>query len=130
MDMMNLLKLAAAEHYARLAAALHRTLKGLDPEINPDGSDSPPKSYKDAVSRKDHEQWEDAMMKEYCWFQDMKAQAVVKLPKGARLHCTLTRCDHNEENCKLVRYRVRMTIRGDEQSAGENFVATDLYTPY
>jgi hypothetical protein len=41
MDMLDLLKVAAAEHYAHLAAASHRTLKELDPEINPD---SPPKN--------------------------------------------------------------------------------------
>jgi hypothetical protein len=51
MDMLDLLKVAAAEHYAHLAAAPHSTLKGLDPTINPD---HPPKSYKDAVSCKDH----------------------------------------------------------------------------
>ncbi len=60
MDMLDLLKVAAAEHCAHLAAASHRTLKGLDPEINPD---RPPKNYKDAVCRKDREQWEAAMMK-------------------------------------------------------------------
>ena len=51
MDMLDLLKVAAEEHYAHLAAS-HRILKGLDPEINPD---RPPKNYKDAVSRKDRE---------------------------------------------------------------------------
>jgi hypothetical protein len=56
MDMLDLLKVAAEEHYAHLAAASHRILKGLDPEINPD---RPPKNYKDAVSRKDREQWEE-----------------------------------------------------------------------
>ncbi len=53
MDMLDLLKVAAAKQYAYLAGASqcsHRTLKGLDPEINPD---RPPKNYKDAVSRKD-----------------------------------------------------------------------------
>jgi hypothetical protein len=126
MDMLDLLKVAAEEHYAHLAAASHRILKGLDPEINPD---RPPKNYKDAVSRKDREQWEEAMMKEYHWFQDMKALAIVKPPKGARLHDTLTRWEYKEENGKLVKYKVRMTIRGDQQVAGESFVATDLYAP-
>ncbi len=50
MDMLDLLKVAASKHYAHLAAAPHSTLKGLDPEINPDSS---PKNYKDAVCRKD-----------------------------------------------------------------------------
>ncbi len=66
-------------------------------------------------------------MKEYRWLQDMKALPVVKLPKGARLHGTLTRWEYKEENGKLVKYRVRMTIGGDQQVVGEGFVATDLY---
>jgi hypothetical protein len=45
LDMLDILKVAAAEHYAHLTAAPHRTLKALDPKINPD---RPPKSYKDA----------------------------------------------------------------------------------
>jgi hypothetical protein len=38
MDMLDVLKVAAAKHYAHLAAALHCTLKELDPQIN----DRPP----------------------------------------------------------------------------------------
>ncbi len=77
-------------------------------------------------------------MKEYHWFQDMKALAVVKLPKGARFHGTVTKWEYKEENGKLVKYdycrtrhprKVRMTIRGDQQVAGESFVATHLYAP-
>ncbi len=67
-------------------------------------------------------------MKKYSGFQDMKALAVVKLPKGARIHGTLTKW-YKEENCKVVKYKVRKTIRGDQQVAGESFVATDLYAP-
>jgi hypothetical protein len=65
-------------------------------------------------------------MKEYHRFQDMKALAIVKPPKGARLHDTLTRWEYKEENGKLVKHKVRMTIRGDQQVAGESFVATEL----
>jgi hypothetical protein len=129
-DTLDLLKVAAAEHYTHLAAAphpsRHGTLKELDPEINPD---RPPKTYKDAVSRLDREQWEEAMMKEYRGFQDMKALAIVKSPKGARLHDTMTRWEYKEENGNLVKYKVRITRRGDQQMEGESFVATDLYAP-
>ncbi len=61
-------------------------------------------------------------MKEYSGSQDTKAVAVVKLSKGVRLHGTLTRWEY-----KLVKYRVHMTKRGDQQVAGESFffVATD-----
>ena len=47
MDMLDLLKVAAAKHNAHLAAAPHCTLKGLDQEINPD---CPPKNYKGQIS--------------------------------------------------------------------------------
>ncbi len=102
MDMLDLLKVTAAEHYAHLAATFHRTLKGLDPEINPD---SPPKNYNDAVSRKDRKQWEAAMMKEYHGFQDTKALAIVEPPKEARLRDSLTRWEYKEESGKLVKYK-------------------------
>ncbi len=74
------------------------------------------------------------MKKEYRRFQDMKALAIVKPQKGARLHDTLThdtltRWEYKEENGKLAKYKVRMTIRGDQQVAGESFFATDLYAP-
>jgi hypothetical protein len=59
----------------------------------------------------------------------MKALAMVKSPKGARLHDTLTRWEYKEENGKLVEYKVHMTTRGDQQVAGESFVATDFYAP-
>ncbi len=68
-------------------------------------------------------------MKEFHWFQDMTALVVVKPPKGARLHDTLTRWEYKEDNGRLVKYQVRMMIRGDQQVAGESFVATDLYAP-
>jgi hypothetical protein len=59
----------------------------------------------------------------------MKALAIVKPQKGARVHGTLARWEYKEEtrNGKLVTCRVRMTIRGDQQMAGVSFVATDLY---
>jgi hypothetical protein len=63
-------------------------------------------------------------------FQGMKALAVVtgKLP-GARIYVALTSWEDMEENGELVKYRVRMTVRRDQQVAGESFVATDLYAP-
>ena len=45
------------------------------------------------------------MMTEDRWFQNMKALPVVKLPKGARLHDTLTRWEYKEVNGKLVKYK-------------------------
>ncbi len=67
------------------------------------------------MSRSDREDWAAAMNKEYLGFKDMKALAIVKQPKGARKLGTLTRWEYKEENGKLVKYKVCMTVRGDQQ---------------
>ncbi len=95
---------------AHLASAGHSTLKGLDPDIDPDCA---PKIFKDAMSRKDRQEWEEALNKEYRGFKDSNALAVVKLPKGARILGTLTRWDYKEDNGRLVKYKVCMVVRGD-----------------
>ena len=87
-DLLNLLTIAATEQQAHLASAGHRTLKGLDPDIDPDRA---PKNFKDAMSRKDRQEWAEALNKEYRGFKDRNALAVVKPPKGARNLGTLTR---------------------------------------
>ena len=83
-----------------MASVDHRKLEGLDPAINPD---CPPKNYKDAMSRSDQQEWAAAMNKEYLRFKDMKALAVVKPPKGAKILGTLTRWEYKAENGKLVK---------------------------
>ncbi len=70
------------------------------------------------------------MMKEYHGLQDMKALAIVKPPKGARLHDKLTRWEYKEENGELVKYKVRMTIRGIQQVAGEISLPLTSTPPY
>ncbi len=58
----------------------------------------------------------------------MKALANGKLPKGARILGTLsTRWEYKEENGKLVKYKVRMAVRGDQQVEGKSFDSADLY---
>ena len=125
-DMLDQLKAATEEQYANMASVDHRKLEGLDPAINPD---RPPKNYKDAMSRSDRQEWAAAMNKEYLGFKDMKALAVVKPPKGAKILGTLTRWEYKAENGKLVKYKVRMTVRGDQQIEGESFDPSDLYAP-
>jgi hypothetical protein len=86
-DMLDQLKVATEEQHAYMASFNHCPLECLDPSINPD---RPPKNFKDAMSRSDLEDWGAAMNKEYLRFKDMKALAIVKPPKGARILGTLT----------------------------------------
>ncbi len=108
-DMLDQLKVVTEEHHAYMASFKHCPFEGLDPLITPD---SLPKNFKDAMSRSDQEDWAVAMNKEYLGFKDIKALAIIKTPKGARILGILTRWEYKVENGKLVKYKVRMTVRG------------------
>ena len=73
LDILELLTITAREHPAHLASTCHNTLKGLDPDIDPDCA---PKNFKYAMSRKNRQEWAEALNKEY-W-------AVIQGPKRAR----------------------------------------------
>ena len=106
-DLLELLTIRAREQQAHFAGVAHRTLKGLDPDIDPDRA---PKNFKDAMSRKDRQEWAEALNKEYRGFKDRNALAIVKPPKGARILGTLTRWEYKEDNSTLVKYKVRMIV--------------------
>ncbi len=59
----------------------------------------------------------------------MKALAIVKQQKGARILGTLARWGYKEKNGKLVKYRVRTALRGYQQVEGGSFDGSDLYAP-
>jgi hypothetical protein len=59
----------------------------------------------------------------------MKAPAIFKQPKGARILGTMTRWEYKKVNGKLVNDKVHMTIRWDQQVEGKSFYPADLYTP-
>ena len=99
-DLLELLTIRAREQQAHSACAAHRTLKGLDPDIDPD---SAPKNFKDAMSRKDRQEWAEALNKEDRGFKDRNALAIVKPPKGARILGALTRWEYKEDNGTLVK---------------------------
>ena len=42
---------------------------------------------------------------------------------------TLTRWEYKEDNGALVKYKVRMVVRGGQQVEGKSFTASDLYAP-
>ncbi len=94
----------------------HRTLIGLEPEIDPD---RPPKTFADAMSRKDKALWAAAFNKEYVGFQERKVFKVVH-PSPAPRYLV-------PDNGKFVKCKVRLVVRGDQQVAGESFKETDLY---
>jgi hypothetical protein len=125
-DQLNLLTIAATEQQAHLASAGHSTLKGLDLDIDPDRA---PKNFKDAMSLKDRQEWAEALNKEYRGFKDSNALAIVKPPKVARILGTLTRWEYEKDNGRLLKYKVCMVVRGDQQVEGESFTSSYLYAP-
>jgi hypothetical protein len=112
---------------AHAAFLKHRTLFGLDPEINPDRL---PKTFANAMSRKDSALWATAFNKEYVGFQERKVFKVVRPQPGVKILGTPTRTEYKEDNGKFVKYKVRLVVRGDQQVAGESFNETDLYAQF
>ena len=121
-NLLDLLIIAATEQQAHLASAGHSTLKALDPY-------HASKNFQDTMSRKNQQEWVEALNKEYKGYKDCTTLAVVKPLKGARILGTLTRWEYKEDTCRLVKYKVRMVIRGDQQVEGESFTSSDLYAP-
>ncbi len=80
-------------------------------------------------SRKDWQEWEQAINTEYRGLKDSNTLAIVKTPKGARILGTLKLWEYKEDNGRLVKCKVRMVVRGDQQVKGESFNSFNLYAP-
>ncbi len=65
--------------------------KGVDPS-------RPPRNYKDAMSRLDREEWDDAYRAEYQGFVDRDAFDIVKPPPGAKILGTTTVTEYKKTN--------------------------------
>jgi hypothetical protein len=76
---LDLLTIAATKQQAQLASADHCNLQGLDLDIDPERA---PKNFKDAISRKDRQEWAEALNKECRGFKDRNALAVDKPPRS------------------------------------------------
>ncbi len=105
-----------------------RVVQGLPDTINPD---KPPKNHKSAMILPDNQEWAQAYMDVYLRFkerQDGQVFATVPLPKGAKVLGTTTRLDYKIDNGVLIKRKVRMCVRGDQQSE-DSFNHSDLYSP-
>ena len=88
-----------------------------------------PRSYRDAMSRIDREEWDEAYRAEYQGFIDRDVFEVVRPPPGVKILGTTTVCDYKMDNGVFQKRKVRMCVRGDQQVEGVNFHASDLYSP-
>ncbi len=83
--------------YAFNAGVKHRSLKGLDPRINPD---KPPRNFGDAMKALDKQAWAAAYNSEYLGFKQREVFKLVKPAPGVRIHDTLTRLEYKEDSFK------------------------------
>jgi hypothetical protein len=118
------------EIQAHFAEVKHRTLKGLDPRINPD---KPPRNFKAAMAAFDNQAWAAAYNVEYIGFKERGVFKVVKAEPGVKILDTLTRLEYKEDKVNISSVRhddlARLCARGDQQVDGVNYKETDLYTP-
>ena len=77
--------------YAFNAGVMHRSLKGLDPRINPD---KPPRNFGDAMKALDKQAWAAAYNSEYLGFKQRELFKLIKQAPGVRIHGTLTRLEY------------------------------------
>ena len=112
--------------HAHFAGVTHRTLRGLDPRINPD---KPPRNFRDAMKALDKQAWAVAYNSEFVGFQQRKVFKVVKPEPGVKIHDTLTRLEYKEDNGEFLKNKVRLCARGDQQIPGVSFQESDLYAP-
>ncbi len=112
--------------HAHSAGVTHRTLRGLDPRINPDKQ---PRNFRDAMKALDKQAWAAAYNFEFVGFQQRKVFKVVKPEPGMKIHDTLTRLEYKEDNCEFLKNKVLLCARGDQQIPGVSFQELDLYVP-
>ena len=92
---------------------MHRSLKGLDPRINPD---KPPRNFGDAMKELDKQAWAAAYNLEYLGFKQREVFKLVKPAPGVRIHDTLTRLEYKEDNSEFLKCKVFMRKRGPTTS--------------
>ena len=76
--------------YAFNAGVKHRSLKNLDPRINPDKQ---PRNFGDAMKAHDKQAWAAAYNSDYLGFKQREVFKLVKPAPGVRIHDTLTRLE-------------------------------------
>ncbi len=81
------------------------------------------------MSRDNKQEWAEAYNKEYQGFKERNAFKAVRPDKGIRIHDTLTRIEHKEDNGTFLKRKVRLCARGDQQMEGESFKSSYLYAP-
>ena len=106
---------------------LSSKVKGLSLTIN---VSKPPRNYKDALSREDHAEWQEAYLKEYLGMKSRDAMVYATPPQGTKLLGTLTSTEYKVgPDGVFDKRKVRLCIRGDQQIEGVNYVQQDLYAP-
>ncbi len=90
--------------YAFHAGIPHRSLRGLDPRINPDKL---LRNFRDVMKALDKQAWAAADNSEYLGFQQREVFKLVKPKPGVRIRDTITRLEYKEDNDEFLKCKVR-----------------------
>ena len=122
------LKDMLAKQYAMLSETTQANRKGWTAQTTID-YDRPPRSYRDAMSRMDREEWLEAYRTEEQGFKDRDVFAIVVPPPNVKILGTTTVCDYKKDSGVFQKRKVRMCVRGDQQVEGVDYLSSDLYSP-
>ena len=101
-------------------------VKGLPSSINPS---KPPRSYCDAMTREDRQEWGEAYLKEHQGFIEQGTFKVARPPKGAKVLDTTTRADYKVTNGVFEKRKIRLCVCGNQQEEGVHYNSGNLYAP-
>jgi hypothetical protein len=101
-------------------------VKGLPSSIDPS---KPPRSYRDAMTREDWQEWGEAYLKEHQGFIEQGTFKIARPPKGAKVLDTTTRADCKVTNGVFEKRKIRLCVCGNQQEEGVHYNSGNLYAP-
>ena len=123
----SLLESLHEQHSAFQALVLQPKVVGLSDDIDPN---HPPRSYAEAMRRKDAAEWKEAFTKEAQGFIDRGSLVQKRPPPGAKILNTTTVLEYKIDNGSVfLKRKARLCARGDQQKPHAHFQPDDLYTP-
>jgi hypothetical protein len=108
------------------AGPIRQPLAGLPASID---YLNPPKSYSQAMQRIDSAEWEEAYSNEFEGFKSRGAMVFATPKPGSKILGTTTRTEYKTDNGTFIKRKVRMCVRGDQQTEGLDYHQEDLYAP-
>jgi hypothetical protein len=93
-------------------------VKGLTDSIDPN---KPLRNYRDAMQRKDRQEWAEAYDEEYQGFIEQETLEIARPGKGAKVLDTTTRANYVVTNVVFDKRKIRLCVCCNQQTLSKHF---------